>query len=65
MSSASLSGGHSLVDYGFSREVEEDQLYWPLKGEYWRDELGTYLYTLTRGCAQHRAGAPLATSAFR
>jgi tetratricopeptide (TPR) repeat protein len=44
-----------VVQYDFAMEVGEDQLYWPLKDEYWRDELGTYLYTLTHGCAERRA----------
>ncbi len=47
----------ALSDYAYSVEVSEGEVYWPLKGEYWRDELGTYLYTLTRGCAAHRAGS--------
>jgi hypothetical protein len=32
--------------------VSDDQLYWPYVGEYWRDELGTYQYTLTKGCIE-------------
>ena len=32
--------------------VADDQLYWPFQGEYWRDELGTYSYTLTKGCVE-------------
>jgi len=38
--------------YRFSVAVADDQLYWPYEGEYWRDELGTYQYTLTKGCIQ-------------
>ncbi|PTL80400.1 adventurous gliding motility protein GltC [Vitiosangium sp. GDMCC 1.1324] len=38
--------------YKFSVAVADDQLYWPYEGEYWRDELGTYQYTLTKGCVQ-------------
>jgi hypothetical protein len=38
--------------YKFSVAVADDQLYWPYEGEYWRDELGTYQYTLTKGCIQ-------------
>ena len=37
-------------DYRYSVAVADDQLYWPYEGEYWRDELGTYQYTLTKGC---------------
>jgi tetratricopeptide (TPR) repeat protein len=36
--------------YRYSVAVADDQLYWPYEGEYWRDELGTYQYTLTKGC---------------
>lgn len=36
--------------YKYSKAVSDDQLYWPYEGEYWRDELGTYHYTLTKGC---------------
>jgi tetratricopeptide (TPR) repeat protein len=36
--------------YKYSVAVADDQLYWPYVGEYWRDELGTYQYTLTKGC---------------
>ena len=38
--------------YKFSVAVQDDQLYWPYEGEYWRDELGTYQYTLTKGCIE-------------
>ncbi|MDR0966127.1 MAG: adventurous gliding motility protein GltC [Myxococcales bacterium] len=36
--------------YGHSVAVADQQVYWPYQGEYWRDELGTYEYTLTKGC---------------
>ena len=36
--------------------VPDDYLYWPYVGEYWRDELGTYQYTLTKGCIERQAG---------
>jgi tetratricopeptide (TPR) repeat protein len=36
--------------YVFFTAVDDERLYWPFEGEYWRDELGTYQYTLTRGC---------------
>ncbi len=36
--------------YRYSVAVDDDELYWPYEGEYWRDELGTYQYTLTKGC---------------
>ncbi len=38
--------------YNYSVAVADDQLYWPFVGEYWRDELGTYHYTLTKGCIE-------------
>lgn len=46
-------GSVSIVKkYRYSVAVADDQLYWPYEGEYWRDELGTYQYTLTKGCIQ-------------
>ncbi len=41
--------------YRFSAAVSDEHEYWPYEGEFWRDELGTYSYTLTKGC---RAGPP-------
>ncbi|HTN52759.1 MAG TPA: adventurous gliding motility protein GltC [Anaeromyxobacter sp.] len=37
-------------DLKYSSAVSDEHLYWPYEGEFWRDELGTYSYTLTRGC---------------
>ena len=38
-------------NYKYSVAVNDSELYWPFQGgEYWRDELGTYQYTLTKGC---------------
>ena len=34
----------------WTHAVSDEQLYWPYQGEFWRDELGTYSYTLTKGC---------------
>lgn len=46
-------GEKSIVkDYKYTVAVSDDQLYWPYVGEYWRDELGTYQYTLTKGCIE-------------
>jgi tetratricopeptide (TPR) repeat protein len=42
-----------VKDYRYSTAVSDEDLYWPYDGEFWRDELGTYAYTLTKGC---RAG---------
>ena len=47
-------GGGAKADvvkkYNFSVAVSDEHQYWPYEGEYWRDELGTYEYTLTKGC---------------
>lgn len=50
-------GGKTAIvkKYKFSVAVADDQLYWPYEGEYWRDELGTYQYTLTKGCIEREA----------
>jgi len=47
-------GGRKAIvkNYRYSVAVADDQLYWPFQGEYWRDELGTYSYTLTKGCVE-------------
>jgi hypothetical protein len=42
-----------LRRYRYSVAVQDDDEYWPYEGEYWRDELGTYQYTLTKGCRQN------------
>jgi len=34
----------------YSTAVSDEHLYWPYQGEFWRDELGTYTYTFTKGC---------------
>jgi hypothetical protein len=39
-----------LKDYRYSTAVSDEHLYWPYDGEFWRDELGTFTYTLTKGC---------------
>ena len=61
-------GGRRAIikKYRYSVAVNDDQLYWPFQGEFWRDELGTYQYTLTKGCIERKtanqnvseAGAP-------
>jgi hypothetical protein len=50
-------GGQAEIvkKYKYSVAVADDQLYWPYEGEYWRDELGTYQYTLTKGCVERNA----------
>ncbi|HEY8206885.1 MAG TPA: adventurous gliding motility protein GltC, partial [Myxococcaceae bacterium] len=40
----------TVKPYKDKTAVADDELYWPYEGEYWRDELGTYRYTLTKGC---------------
>jgi hypothetical protein len=52
-------GDQPITAYDFEKEVGDDQLYWPQREEYWRDELGTYLYTLTEGCGEQRATGAL------
>jgi tetratricopeptide (TPR) repeat protein len=44
-----------IREYRYRYGVTDDQLYWPFSGEYWRDELGTYEYTLTKGCIEKQA----------
>ncbi|MBI5549667.1 MAG: adventurous gliding motility protein GltC [Deltaproteobacteria bacterium] len=39
-----------LSAYNVTTAVNDERVYWPYEGEYWRDELGTYEYTLTKGC---------------
>ena len=46
-----------LRDYRFSSAVSDEHLYWPYDGEFWRDELGTYTYTMTKGCRDTTARA--------
>ncbi|MBI3185260.1 MAG: adventurous gliding motility protein GltC [Myxococcales bacterium] len=48
--------------YKFSPAVGDEELYWPFNGEYWRDELGTYHYTLTKGCIERAAGVQSASA---
>jgi len=53
MLEASLSEGRRvspIENYKYSTAVDDEHVYWPYEGEYWRDELGTYQYTLTKGC---------------
>lgn len=45
-----------IKKYHDSPAVSDDHLYWPYVGEYWRDELGTYQYTLTKGCIERESG---------
>jgi tetratricopeptide (TPR) repeat protein len=50
---ASLANQNQTVNldkYSFTTATDDERLYWPFEGEYWRDELGTYQYTLTKGC---------------
>ncbi|HET6439412.1 MAG TPA: adventurous gliding motility protein GltC [Anaeromyxobacter sp.] len=63
----SLAAGYQVEvvrDLKYSYAVSDEHLYWPYQGEFWRDELGTYSYTLTRGCkdrlprSQQKAEAP-------
>ncbi|HXX31544.1 MAG TPA: adventurous gliding motility protein GltC [Myxococcaceae bacterium] len=58
-------GGRKAIvkQYRYSVAVADDQLYWPFTGEYWRDELGTYEYTLTKGCVDRSGGNRKVTGA--
>lgn len=50
---ASLERGSRVAvvkKYKYSTAVDDEHVYWPYEGEFWRDELGTYQYTLTKGC---------------
>lgn len=49
----------TVKKYKETQAVSDDQLYWPYYGEYWRDELGTYQYTLTKGCIERSSGSEL------
>lgn len=52
---ASLQSGSKVAvvkDYKYSTAVDDEHVYWPYEGEFWRDELGTYQYTLTKGCKE-------------
>jgi hypothetical protein len=42
--------GPTLKEYEWSPATDDEKIYWPYEGEYWRDELGTYEYTLVYGC---------------
>ncbi len=46
--------GPTLLPYDWSAATDDEKIYWPYQGEYWRDELGTYEYTLTWGCRKSR-----------
>jgi tetratricopeptide (TPR) repeat protein len=50
-----------VKDLKYSHAVSDEHLYWPYEGEFWRDELGTYSYTLTKGC-KDRLPRPGATA---
>jgi hypothetical protein len=39
-----------VKDLKFSYAVSDEHIFWPYEGEFWRDELGTFSYTLTKGC---------------
>ncbi len=54
-----------LRKYRVINAVPDEYLYWPYVGEYWRDELGTYQYTLTKGCIEKKGGKKDGESASR
>lgn len=52
---ASLERGEAVTvvkPYRYSTAVDDEHVYWPYEGEFWRDELGSYEYTLTKGCKE-------------
>ena len=56
----SLAAGYQVDvvrDLKYSYAVSDEQLYWPYEGEFWRDELGTFSYTLTKGCKDRLPGS--------
>ena len=58
---SSLTGGgkkDKLNQVKVTVATQDDQEYWPYEGEYWRDELGTYEYTLTKSCKDFLAAKP-------
>lgn len=39
-------------------QVDDDEELWPFQGEYWRDELGSYQFTLGEHCRRAAPGVP-------
>lgn len=51
----SLSGvevQRQLADESKKRTPDSEHIYWPFDGEYWRDELGYYLYSIKSKCGR-------------
>ena len=51
----SLSGvemQRQLLEDAKRRTPDAEHLYWPFNGEYWRDELGYYLYRIRSKCGR-------------
>ena len=46
--------GFAEVDTNVTKKpkvkVSDEELYWTFEGEYWRDELGFYLFTVNSEC---------------
>ena len=38
--------------------TDEEHMYWPFEGEYWRDELGAYTYLISNRCLQQGKERP-------
>lgn len=51
-----------LRDLEYTTAVSDEHLYWPYEGEFWRDELGTYSYTLTKACKDRLPPSTSATT---
>lgn len=43
-------GARALQDLAYSVATDDEKLFWSFDGEFWADELGTYQYSLGRGC---------------
>ncbi len=39
-----------LLNKKYTGATADEEIYWPYEGEFWRDELGTYHYTMLKGC---------------
>lgn len=53
LANANLSGaavGQAPTDDQPLYATDDEHIYWPFEGEYWRDELGYYLYTIKSEC---------------
>ena len=47
-----------VSDTGKDYVVDNEHMYWPFKGEYWKDELGSYTVGIKSRCPARRAAPP-------